>query len=746
MIAMFRKYFLLLICVISTVLVNGQTSVSSDTVKIPSDYKPEFRRQIHHEYIEREVNGIISSDDKGDKMFSATTNDEINFLLTRELIEKIPLIQYQIETDKNFDHRLKVNYLKGLENLLRHYRTNWRSKTKAKKVNPIDLSNILSGYEECIEKDREGKSIETVIRKLSYGAGMTIINADIFGKNPGYKVSKDQLILKYCLLYPSETFYTLKENPNVPFADSLIRTVAQKYPDQLYDYAAADNKLGVIIRNITDDPFINAVSKMSRSKSGRLYFPFLDNIVKGKSSFEEIDKVKDDSIAYYKLLVKTQVDYTERAMNRDTAYGSAELSRMIQKKATEVFVNVINGLHDLDDLNVRFRIIQQLNAQELYYVAVFTDGVIYTSSFVKGVYPMMMSKVNQRGDSLLMLVKFDKYRKFIKMSAGYNTLGHFLNSFPNHDDAVNLMRAFVGRLERGSLEDGVDVADSYASIVETNKPLALEMLNNVKLNYNRNISENNKRGLVMYDLLYKLFLSADSTNKIDLSAEFGIPPVYNVNFNSLANDSGKVIMQVFFYGDKDGQNIFQGFLRMFSSSNWKLTANDKWVTISSSNGKPVFIYANRPLPEETGEDEKAQQALAEYLDKTKQVPTVVIHRGHSYFVNATIAQVQPAAKIVFLGSCGGYHLIHDILKTAPDAHIIASKQIGKTAINRPFFQLLMEKVRTGNNIDWIPFWQEFNKMVYVEGFEDYIPPYKNLGALFIKAYKKAMGDEEGENQ
>ena len=30
----------------------------------------------------------------------------------------------------------------------------------------------------------------------------------------------------------------------------------------------------------------------------------------------------------------------------------------------------------------------------------------------------------------------------------------------------------------------------------------------------------------------------------------------------------------------------------------------------------------------------------------------------------------------------------------------------------------------------------------VEGFEDYIPPYKNLGAIFIKAYKKAMGDEE----
>ena len=104
----------------------------------------------------------------------------------------------------------------------------------------------------------------------------------------------------------------------------------------------------------------------------------------------------------------------------------------------------------------------------------------------------------------------------------------------------------------------------------------------------------------------------------------------------------------------------------------------------------------------------------------------------------------PSAKIVFLGSCGGYHLIHDILKNAPDAHIIASKQIGKTAINRPFFELLMEKVRGGNNIEWIPFWQEFRRKVAVEGFEDYIPPHKNLGAIFIKAYKIAMGENETE--
>jgi hypothetical protein len=123
-------------------------------------------------------------------------------------------------------------------------------------------------------------------------------------------------------------------------------------------------------------------------------------------------------------------------------------------------------------------------------------------------------------------------------------------------------------------------------------------------------------------------------------------------------------------------------------------------------------------------------------------PTVTIHRGHSYYAESTIDQMFPSSKIVFLGSCGGYHLIDDVLKKAPDAHIIASKQIGKTAINRPFFEQLMETVRNGKDIEWIPFWQELEKKVKVEGFEDYIPPYKNLGALFIKAYKIAMGGTE----
>jgi len=709
------------------------------------DLKPPKNRELFHDFVDKQQKDILKSDGKTDNEFRPSSDEEINFVLTRAVTTKVDWVQYHIEKDTTLSSQAKIKYLRGLETLLKYFNNNWRRGV----VNPTQLPMIVDEYEACMRADVANEPIDAIIDAQPYEIAMNLVSAGIFDRNPGYKNCQFILIRKYCAKYPSQAFLKLRNNTDVPFRDSLIKVAAYRDPGQLYDYAAASDRLGAIIRGI-DDPLIKAVSRMATSNSGRWYFPFLDNIMKGKMSISQIDEVKDDSVKYYRLLVNTHLDYMERALNKDTAYGYKELEKRIETKARDVFVNTINALHEVDNPAIRFRIIQPLTAEELYYLAVTTDGIIYTSSFVKGVYPLMMARANQRGDSILMRVKFDRYRKFIKMCAGYNTLSNFLNTFqpkknPNEEsDAERLMRAFVGKLEEsGGLEDGVDVADSYASIAETIKPLAEKMLLNVKANYDRNLVTNNKRGVVMYNLLYKLFLSADTNNHIDLSKEFGIPPVYGVPFRALANDSsGRVVMEVFFYGDKDGKSIFQGFKRMFDPKVWKTTTTKYWIDISSTKGKPVSVYANLPLPEENDQDKIAQDAMDSFLLKNNLYPTVVIHRGHSYNAPYTIERILPSAKIVFMGSCGGYYLIHDILKHSPDAHIITSKQIGKTAVNQPFFNLLMEKIRTGNNIDWIPFWEELEKKIRVEGFEDYIPPYKNLGAIFIKAYKIAMGDED----
>ena len=743
-----KKYVLLCLIFFTTLAASAQGVSVADTVKIPASYKPAFSRERNHDLINKEQELILSADGTVDKLFTPSTDEDINFLLTRTLVKKVDAIQYLIETDKVFEHRIKVKYLVGLENVLRYFRENLKPGSK-KKVNPVNLPLIIDAYEKCIERTRyKEESIEDIVKTLPYDAGLNILAAVIFDKNPGITGAKNNLVLKYCMLNPDRILYILKDNPNMPFADSLIRTLdRKKFAKELYDFAQGSNSVSYVLRNIVDDSFIHTIVKMARSKNGQQYFPFLDNILNGKMTFEEVNTAKDDSLLYYKLLVKTQVEYVGRALNKDTAFEYAALRERVERKAKESFVNIINGLHT-ESAEVRFKSIQALSAEELYYLAVSAEGSMYTSSFVKGVYPLMMTKINNKGDSLLIALHFDKYRKFIKMAAGFNMLSNFLSTFPPkketavESDAETLMRGFVGKLELGSdLEDGVDVADSYASIVETIKPLANEMLKNIQDNYQRNQKAGNKRGIAIYKILTNLFLSADSTSTIDLTKELGIPPVYKVPFTALANDSGRVVIQVFMYGDKDGMGVFPSIVGLFNNANWKTDrSNPQWVTISSIKGKPVSIFLNKPLPEEKNEDAKAQEALCKYLDSSKLFPTVTINRGHSYNAKYTIEQMFSTSKIVFMGSCGGYRSIHDILEKAPDAHIVGTKQIADAPVNNPFLKLLGEKLRNGSDIEWIPFWKEFGKMATDKIFEDYVPPYKNLGALFIKAYKIAMGE------
>ncbi|MDP4263986.1 MAG: hypothetical protein Q8941_15770 [Bacteroidota bacterium] len=743
MIAKTRVHILIVFLLLLGQLVAGQTLFISfpDTAKNVSGCKPPKNRELFHDYINQEQKKLLSADGKDDNQYTPTRDEEINLILTRALTNRIDWLQCSIENDSTLTGQNKVRYLRGIENLLKFFNVN----TRANNVNPVLLPDIITAYEACMEKDKEGRTIEGIISKLSYEVALSIAKADriTFEKNPGYKPAQDIVVLKYWQLHPEQTFTILRDNPDLPFADSLVRIVAKKYPVQLYNYAQASNRVGAIIRSIKDDIFISTIARMAKSKSGQQYFPFLDNIIKGKLTIEQIDSVESDSVQYYKLLVKTKMDYVERILNKDTAFAYKELTEKMEKRAKDVFVTTINGLHEKPD-EVRFKCIQPLSAEELYYLAVLTDGLIYTSSYTKGVYPLMMKKINGRADSLLISLHFDHYRKFISQAAAYNTLGEFLSSFPDQTDADYLMRAFVSRLERtDGLEDGVDVADSYASIVETLKPRAAEMLKNVQLNYERNISENNPKGIAIYNILNKLFLSADSANNIDLTKELGIPPVYNVPFSSLTDSTGEVVIQVFFYGDKDGMMDYTIFQEMFNNANWKIDkSNKQWIVVRSAKGKPVSLYANIPFDEETNEDDNAQKALGAYFEKNKIVPTITINRGHSYHAETTIDYMSPLSRIVFMGSCGGFHLIDAILKKSTDAHIIASKQIGKRDINKPFLQLLTEKLRAGSNIDWIPFWREFKTKADTDGFEDYIPPYKNLGAIFIKAYKKEMGDEE----
>ncbi|HLZ87533.1 MAG TPA: hypothetical protein VKQ52_09845 [Puia sp.] len=717
-------------------------------------YKVAQDRMLWHDYVDKEQQRLILlGGNRNDSVVRLTRDEAVNLQVTDALIRQVDELQQQIELDSTLNTNNKKRYLRGLSDVLQKF----DNAVQSREIPAAQAPGMIDAFMRAMQLDRKGESIEPVITGSPYETGKIVVDCFSYPtENSGVKPARLVLTRRFYEMHPSLIFNYLSTHPGVPFEDSLIIIAGHHDIGQLYDFAAAGNDLGYRIRS-SKDSLLHMVAMLATSKSGsgRLYFPFLDNLVKGKITTEDIDKVKDDDLAYYKLLVQTRLDYAARLLPplKDTPLEMNALTAMLEKKGKQVFVGEINALHTVENPAIRFKILDPLTPEELYYLVVLSEDEIYTSSYL-GVYDRIFQRMKAPyGDSLLMQVHGDYFRKFIKMAAAYNKLDHFLGTM-DKQNAGTVMKSFVIHLENAGEEEAVDVADSYSSIVEKSPALARFILNEVKWNYDKNVATGDKKGIIIYHLLQTLFESADTTKKVDLSAKLGIPPIYTVDRHSLADDSGRVIQQVYFYGDKDkdGQNSYADFMRIFlpkpkAKPEWKITENPQWTTITSIRGKPVIIYANKPLFGEDDPDAKAQKALSDYLYDRHLKPTIVIHRGHSYHVKYTIEQMPASARIVVLGSCGGYNNLSEVLKISEDAHIISSKQVGTKTVNEPILQAINNTLVAGRNIEWLPMWREleagFHKdPIAREKFDDYIPPYKNLGAIFIKAYRKAMDDGE----
>jgi len=417
---------------------------------------------------------------------------------------------------------------------------------------------------------------------------------------------------------------------------------------------------------------------------------------------------------------------------------------MLKDRAIRHFITPINELHNENNLAIRLRAIDSLDANDLYYMMVMGENDIYTSSF-KHSFNKLFQRMGAkpRTDSLLLSVRFDFFKKFIKMSANYNRLDTFLKCMPPQSSQY-LMKAFVANLDKsGSMEDATDVADSYSSINDTQ--LQNSIVDYVKENEAKCSEEHNQKGLLVYNLLKNIFLSLDSSNHINLTEIANIPSIYEIERNTLTDDSGRIIQQVFFYGDEDGKTFFTPFLNSFSSRDWRITKKEEWVEIKSVKGN-MLVFANLPLDFDANLDDTAQVHLNKYLQENGLVPKVVVHRGHSYWLPGTISRMPSNAKIVLLGSCGGYKNLNKILSKSPDAQIISTKEIGAGDINRPIMSYLNLALINDNKIVWRDMWQsltrQFNQdrnAAVSESWESYIPPYRNLGAIFIKAYNRKTG-------
>jgi len=707
-----------------------------------------------HDKIDKEQQLTDKADGKEDWTLHVGKNEEINLQVSDALFRKTDELQLWVETYPLLaTNNEKVRYLRLIEDLVKTFRNSW-SKNEIK---PVLYPALLSSFETILKGMPTSKSMLPSIEGANYEVAKILTN--VF---TGYKEGREAqnlVYLKYCALHPDNILKTIRPYVNEIFADSLVVAACRNNPVQLYSFAQSTNsEEGKLIhRNI--HPMVKVVSALSQTPNALLYFPFLDDLLSGKNTVANIRKLVGDdpntydSVGYFKMLVQTEISYFKRMAgpNKDTPiamFGANSLREVLKGKAWQHFVKHINELHDVSNLAVRMKAIQPLGVQDLYYMIIMGESDIYTSSYKHSFSRLVqLMGAKPRGDSLLQSVHFDYFKKFIKMAANFNKLDSFLKMMPD-DNSELLMKAFVANLHKtGNLEDAVDVADSYSSIHD--KKLLNSILSYVKENEQQSVNENNDRGKLIYGLLKIIFLSADTTNKIDLTATVGIPSIYEIANKELQDEKGRIVQQVFFYGDEDGKTFFPPFLNSFSPKDWTIKHTKEWVEIKSNKGN-VWVFANKPLDYNQNLDDSAQVHLTRYLTANDMVPSVVVHRGHSYWLPGTIKRMPSFAKVVVLGSCGGFQNLNQILEVSPDAHIISTKEIGKGDINKPILNYLNQSFISGKTLSWRDMWKSLSSFFgndpsrdVRESWEDYIPPYRNLGAIFLKAYHKQTAEAAG---
>lgn len=686
-------------------------------------------RMLWHDRIDEGQRRADLSDGRDDGQIEYPDDTNFTKILSRAMLSDLDQVQVMIENMPDQgrsaaqDNQEKIRYLTFVHEFVQRY-------NREPNPDPFYYMKASRQFKDLMIARHEGEAMEYV---KSHPDWITLDLVHIM-----FEPSSAEAEFIYSTLGkedPDRMIDRLREFAMTAYADEIIAAAARVSPNKVFNFATSTVPMlsGAIRRS--KDPLVQSIAKIARESTSPLRaMPFLGDIHHNRLTVAEVDQITGDPDRFYQNLVRLKI--------QNEGLGANTYTDELKYRGLR-YVREMNDLHDEKDA-VRFRCIEGFDPETIYFILAYGNEEIYTSSFL-GAYKRMMAKLKPRnGAALLDTVHKDRFRTFLRMCAGYNTLDSFLATMPSQTQTA-LLEEFVAGLDKGrpgDLEDAVDVADAFGSI--SNPELRDFLRQEVKTNYEQAYKDRSKKGIIVYGLLATLFEGAKGgRDQAALQSRMlDLPPINLVPFDHLVSESGIVYQQIFFYGDEDGKISYQSFLKNFRSDKWKIEHNEYWTQISSIKGKPVVIFANLPLPEP--KDEEAVNRLKAYLAKEGIKPTILIHRGHSYHLPVTIDGLQKENRIVILGSCGGYHNLSTVLNHSPNAHIISSKQVGAMNVNEPIIREINQQLLEGRDIDWIQSWENLQQYFSADVrrkaaenvFIDYVPPHQNLGAIFIKAYRK----------
>jgi len=516
--------------------------------------------------------------------------------------------------------------------------------------------------------------------------------------------------------YPFDVLNKFKNLAYTPLGTKVILQVAKIDPISIKQYINSNHMIDRVIKNSKDSTMvlIKLIAQTYGTQSKA--YALLDPISKKQITFAKAESISQDEKQFYRKLIELR-----KSENLLANYAvEKELENLAMSRILE-----INLRHDGTDA-FRFAPVDNDNAYEIYSTIVYSEEEIFTSSFL-GLYKRMSDKKTEKsGYNFLEKVGFNKFRVFLKQCAGYNKIDDFLNTM-NDSQQNALISRFVSGLYNygGDLGPAVDVADTYGSL-ENEKVKAI-FIKTIKKELRKCITDQNEHGMKIYGLLLKL--TGGDPTEYTSNYNYNIPALDGLTSAEMFPD-GKHIQQHFFFDDEDGEAAFNNWLGLYPSNIYKKEDKGNYVIFKTISGKKMEIYANKPHTEIQGRED-----LRTYFESIGRFPDLIVHRGHSYYIENTIENMHFSNKIAILGSCGGYQNISKAMENAMDVQIVSTKQVGTMVVNSVLILEITDIIRSGKDLVWLDVWKQVSvKLQNNPQFKEYIPPYKNLGAKFIRAY------------
>lgn len=569
---------------------------------------------------------------------------------------------------------------------------------------------------EKVQTIEDSKRLQSILKSNVYASlNLIAFFVDNPAAEPFFMIAartEPSELLKHYSEFDSKSF-------SITVLDELARVAPMKIKTYLHSWNPVHKQIKASQNKITETVYDIFEEKGTATRS----YVLLHDIVNSKLSVEEAHSIAkyDNTLFEYLIVMRAEEElHAEHSVDEALKYQCLK------------HVRVINDLHEESDAK-RFASLSKFSASEIYTLMVYSEDEIYTSTFL-GMYTRMMAKMDAESTyQFLYQNNFNQFRTFIKMCAGYNELNNFLSKMGEYEKQ-KLFAKLVEGIEKANdnLSSAVAIADTYGSIQSSGTKATFEQ---AILKYYEEIRYTDVEAEKLYSIILSVFDIGGTSYNAALSDQMVNLRVLPI---SRIYKEGKNVQQHFFFDDPDGRTSYGHFISTFSNGKWDILDKGTYVLLKSRSGMAIEIYANKPTSEYAGQD-----AIKAHFQETGRWPDVVVHRGHSYFASAAIESLTPNAEIVFLGSCGGYNNISQVLKYSPDAQIISSKQIGTMLVNDRLCLELNEVIRKGQDIVWDNLWATLDKK-FADGstadsrFQDYIPPHKNLGALLIKTYRSVL--------